>query len=564
MPSPAPTPVASASSEIDLAKNGADEFLDWLEDQQGGVESEVAVEFLNQRKDVADYISSSLTPEQLRKLVEGLEAGLDSGMEMYADRLVISVAAIECISNALRNNLQHPELGKRITEFLEGCFKVALCPTDYASFPETVLEYADQMKPWLDVFSPKKVVGDAIIAMESELDDYAHDAQDYDHKVLKNIFLKLSEYTSREFVSATVYELSQDSSSKEGYDYLVKKKLIDPGVVLEAQPEEAKSTSFQKDPALLTSAQKAIHALVKLPEITTEDLLNFRQHAGKETSVLLALKLGELVLRGELTPVLAICSSTPLLFDPEIACVAITEAVAAAQSRSAESIKQLRLLPDGLIDWSDPRIVEQLAKTERLTPVVAAAPQKQKASKPTSSSKGSGRKFSPMSIEQLKEKIFATQGENDYLDGIDRGGLTTLTARVKKDLAKVNFNNQNVLIEGQSVSTKDILGFRTLPNGLSFLGVQAGGDWEYPVFFIIYHDGSELRGYIPADGNPFNSKTKTAYGNNEEADNANIKERFPELLTSEQKKSLAFAPLSILRSNTAKIIADIEARILPR
>ena len=32
-------------------------------------------------------------------------------------------------------------------------------------------------------------------------------------------------------------------------------------------------------------------------------------------------------------------------------------------------------------------------------------------------------------------------------------------------------------------------GFHTLDNGFTYLGVVAGGDWEYPVFFCLYSDG---------------------------------------------------------------------------
>ena len=44
-----------------------------------------------------------------------------------------------------------------------------------------------------------------------------------------------------------------------------------------------------------------------------------------------------------------------------------------------------------------------------------------------------------------------------------------------------------------------------------------GGDWEYPLFFILYLDNkNHLRGYVPSKGNTFNLKYKSAYGNNED------------------------------------------------
>jgi hypothetical protein len=45
------------------------------------------------------------------------------------------------------------------------------------------------------------------------------------------------------------------------------------------------------------------------------------------------------------------------------------------------------------------------------------------------------------------------------------------------------------------------------------------GDWEWPVSIIFYlNENGELRAYYPIDGNIFNMDTKTAIGNNEEAD----------------------------------------------
>lgn len=57
-----------------------------------------------------------------------------------------------------------------------------------------------------------------------------------------------------------------------------------------------------------------------------------------------------------------------------------------------------------------------------------------------------------------------------------------------------------------------MIGFDTSNSGLPFLGFLAGGDWELPLFFIVYYDGKSLRGYIPEDGNTYNHKTNTAYG----------------------------------------------------
>jgi len=56
-------------------------------------------------------------------------------------------------------------------------------------------------------------------------------------------------------------------------------------------------------------------------------------------------------------------------------------------------------------------------------------------------------------------------------------------------------------------------GLRMLSNGMPVLFINAGGDWEYPICFIIYWDGEKLRGYTPTKGNVFDRKEKEAFGN---------------------------------------------------
>lgn len=71
------------------------------------------------------------------------------------------------------------------------------------------------------------------------------------------------------------------------------------------------------------------------------------------------------------------------------------------------------------------------------------------------------------------------------------------------DIAKVNFSLENIKCTGLEV----------LENGLAVLKFQAGGDWEVPVFFVVYYDGKKIRGYVPLKGNTYNPKTKSALGN---------------------------------------------------
>lgn len=82
-------------------------------------------------------------------------------------------------------------------------------------------------------------------------------------------------------------------------------------------------------------------------------------------------------------------------------------------------------------------------------------------------------------------------------------------AKARKDLEKVWFNFENVQYQSTEVSA----------NGIPFFWVMAGGDWEIPVYFMLYFDGKEFRGYVPVYGNSFNPKTKTAFGSDEDSEN---------------------------------------------
>jgi hypothetical protein len=128
------------------------------------------------------------------------------------------------------------------------------------------------------------------------------------------------------------------------------------------------------------------------------------------------------------------------------------------------------------------------------------------------------RIFVPLTVNELKKKIEAALGEDGY-------DYRHITPGVKKDLDKVNFSTEN--LEAGNSSVKDLVGYHMLSNGMPVLGISAGGDWEYPIFFCIYFDGKKLRAYIPEKGNTWNTDTKKAFGNDYKADLKNARKRWP-------------------------------------
>ena len=100
-----------------------------------------------------------------------------------------------------------------------------------------------------------------------------------------------------------------------------------------------------------------------------------------------------------------------------------------------------------------------------------------------------------------------------------------LSHEIGKDIRDhCDFDLENVNCQDGEES-ESIIGFKSEGN-LNFLGLTAGGDWEQPVFFMIYWDGVRIRAYVPYNGNPFNTSNNSPYGNaTEEMDLANLKER---------------------------------------
>lgn len=76
-----------------------------------------------------------------------------------------------------------------------------------------------------------------------------------------------------------------------------------------------------------------------------------------------------------------------------------------------------------------------------------------------------------------------------------------------KDIQKVHFDFENCDSIGNKIRET---------SGISYIMAQAGGDWECPVLFFIYWDGSKFRGYVPIYGNAINRKTNSAFSQSDE------------------------------------------------
>lgn len=137
----------------------------------------------------------------------------------------------------------------------------------------------------------------------------------------------------------------------------------------------------------------------------------------------------------------------------------------------------------------------------------------------------SNAKYEPMSLEDFKKK-FGSASKH-------------LTKKVLEDIKSyVNFDLENCSsssLYGKSIDGKNLMNYQSI-NDLSFLGYTAGGDWEHPLFFIVYYDGNELRGYVPTCGNVFYLPEKAAFGSTDaeiEDITDYIKKEFPQYTEEE-------------------------------
>ena len=134
------------------------------------------------------------------------------------------------------------------------------------------------------------------------------------------------------------------------------------------------------------------------------------------------------------------------------------------------------------------------------------------------------RRFAPISIAAFKAKINEAWPSNTphWTPRYSPQGIplinykNKLSDQIRDDLSTVSFNTENTEYSGHYRSFPNALGVQVTDNGMPYLALSSGGDWEYPVFYIIYWDGEQLRGYVPEEGNVYNKTANKAFGNEDE------------------------------------------------
>lgn len=139
--------------------------------------------------------------------------------------------------------------------------------------------------------------------------------------------------------------------------------------------------------------------------------------------------------------------------------------------------------------------------------------------------KNGGRTAVAISVEDFKEelnklnnKCVISKFKTKKFEEIGEDGLDDLAMEFFAqcdDFRKIETYAENIDASGHDFGNPDVCGIHELDNGLVYLGFCCGGDAEIPFYAIIYFDGKKLRGYIPVNGNPWNSDLKCAFGSEE-------------------------------------------------
>lgn len=111
-------------------------------------------------------------------------------------------------------------------------------------------------------------------------------------------------------------------------------------------------------------------------------------------------------------------------------------------------------------------------------------------------------------------------GPMPYFHELGHSGISEFMPKVIEDFT-VDFDFENCDYYHPDIPNfpPDMIGFQNwLP--FPFFGFIAGGDWELSVYCIIWHDGTNFRGYIPEPGNLYNRLTMEAYGNRDEGEDS--------------------------------------------
>ena len=129
-----------------------------------------------------------------------------------------------------------------------------------------------------------------------------------------------------------------------------------------------------------------------------------------------------------------------------------------------------------------------------------------------------GRKATKITIDELKKQIVKFYNKHCLEDGDEECTMENLSLydifeneNIDKD-RKFYLYWEDYYDSISDISTfgnaddigESLIGFHTLDNGFTFLGVGGCADWGLRSFTILYYDGKTIRCYTPSYGNLIN------------------------------------------------------------
>lgn len=124
------------------------------------------------------------------------------------------------------------------------------------------------------------------------------------------------------------------------------------------------------------------------------------------------------------------------------------------------------------------------------------------------------RKYNPSG----KIDVAAFMASNDPLKEMETWIPIDEDPTVLNDLQRIEFEYDNGAMHRMQNSPHhpdEFMGLHVTETGIPFIGASACGDEEWvEVFFILYFDGVNMRGYVPYYTNTYNPTTDAAFGLN--------------------------------------------------
>ena len=94
-----------------------------------------------------------------------------------------------------------------------------------------------------------------------------------------------------------------------------------------------------------------------------------------------------------------------------------------------------------------------------------------------------------------------------------------LSTDLKKEVNKIipNLDFENICKTPSQGFYEELLGPQCIID-FNYLGCQSGGDWQFPVYFIVYQYKNRIYVYVPVNGNVYNHNTNMAFGDDRDKD----------------------------------------------